>query len=231
MTRWTNSNSRCSPGNSGRQNGWAVTESSSSAHRFGLGNLTIGSCIDYGRGESPSAMVKWYAMTKMAAGSTCRLALAGAASLALLGAGVATALAETPASDGKGYIDSTARCTSPDSSGNYEYRGVRVRDGAKLILVAAPDGTGGFVAASDGVTYTVTASALEVSAGSKIVRDEAWVDFHGTIPSAPATGTTTGTTAPTATATVTQTATATPTPVPPVKPLPAEVGGSAANAG
>ena len=150
----------------------------------------------------------------MAAGSTCRLALAGAASLALLGAGVATALAETPASDGKGYIDSTARCTSPDiavvfgstassrvaicrdSSGNYEYRGVRVRDGAKLILVAAPDGTGGFVAASDGVTYTVTASALEVSAGSKIVRDEAWVDFHGTIPSAPATGTTTGTTTP-----------------------------------
>ena len=249
MTRWTNSNSRCSPGNSGRQNGWAVTESSSAAHRFGLGNLTIGSCIDYGRGESPSAMVKWYAMTKMAAGSTCRLALAGAASLALLGVGVETALAETPASDGKGYIDSTARCTSPDiavvfgstassrvaicrdSSGNYEYRGVRVRDGAKLILVAAPDGTGGFVAASDGVTYTVTASALEVSAGSKIVRDEAWVDFHGTIPSAPATGTTTGTTAPTATATVTQTATATPTPVPPVKPLPAEVGGSAANAG
>ena len=55
-----------------------------------------------------------------------------------------------PATDDQGYVDSTARCTPPDvevafgntttsrvaicktPGGQYEYRGVRVRDGAKL---------------------------------------------------------------------------------------------------
>ena len=133
-----------------------------------------------------------------------------------------------PDADGQGYIDSTARCTTPDtavafgitktsrvaicktSAGQYEYRGVRVRDGAKLIVPAAQSGDG-FVAENDGVTYTVTASALVVGVGEQVIREEPMVDFHG--PAAPL--------APAAAATPTATPT---TPLPP--PLAAEVGGS-----
>lgn len=201
------------------------------------------------------AMVNWCPMIKIGSAvyPARRLLLAGAASLALLGALDVMgplAFAETPSSDGKGYIDSTARCVSPDvavvfgstassriaicrdSAGAYEYRGVRVRDGAKLIAPASLTSKG-FVAESDGGTYTVSASALEVTYGGTVLRDEPMVDFHGTVPAASASASTApGTSsAATATATVTATATATPAPATPVKPLPAEVGGSAANTG
>ena len=74
------------------------------------------------------------------------LLLAGAAALGLLGVAAPLAFAETLTYDANGYVDSTARCVSPDtpvvfgstgssriaickdSSGAYEYRGVRVRD-------------------------------------------------------------------------------------------------------
>lgn len=150
--------------------------------------------------------------------------------------GAPAAWSAPPPSDGKGYIDSTARCASPDvavvfgstnssrvaicrdTAGEYEYRGVRVRDGAKLILPATPTGDGGFVAKQDGVAYTVTESALVISSGGTVIRREAMVDFHGsgaTAPKAPATTKATPAPAPTVTA--------------PIDPLPAEVGGSAAN--
>lgn len=175
-----------------------------------------------------------------------RVLLAGAVSLALLGVAAPLAFAETPSYDGSGYIDSTARCESPDvavvfgstassrvaicrdKAGGYEYRGVRVRDGAKLIAPAALTSKG-FVAESGGGTYTVTASALEVTYGGTVLRDEAMVDFHGSVPASASSPSTAATATDTPTATVT--ATATPTPAAPVKPLPAEVGGSAANAG
>ena len=187
-----------------------------------------------------------------------RLAAASGA-CALLALGVPSALA-APASDGQGYLDSTARCASPStavafgstessrvaicktSGGQLEYRGVRVRDGAKLILSASQSADGAYVAGNDGVTYTVTSSALVVKAGQTVLRTEPWVDFHGSTSSkAPTTtpGLTTSsaptssapstssppsaTSAPAATPTViTPTVT---TPLPP--PLPAEVGGSA----
>ncbi len=180
---------------------------------------------------------------------------------ALLALGVPSALA-APASDGQGYLDSTARCASPatavafgstdssrvaickSSGGQLEYRGVRVRDGAKLILSASQSSDGSYVAANEGVTYTVTSSALVVKAGQTVLRTEPWVDFHGAASSkAPATASTPGLTtssAPTSSATApstssapstvvspTATPTATPTvttPLPP--PLPAEVGGT-----
>ena len=136
-----------------------------------------------------------------------------------------------PPFDGKGYLDSTARCTSPatavvfgstassrvaicrDSDGSYEYRGVRVRDGARLILPASAAAGGGFVATSDGVSYTVSSSGLEVAAGSKVIRDEPMLDFHGDTGSAAA-------------APPTAAAAPAPTAAPPIDPLPAEVGGS-----
>src|SRR5215475_3470481 len=159
--------------------------------------------------------------------SSHRLTAAAAACLVLLAIGLPSAAA-APTTDGQGYVDSTARCAPPattvlfgstDSSrvaicktsgSQYEYRGVRLRDGAKLIVPASQSGSDGFVADNDGVTYTVTAKSLVVSMGNKVIREESMVDLHrADAPAAPA--------APPTTTTPT-------TPLPP--PLPAEVGGN-----
>ena len=155
--------------------------------------------------------------------SIVRLATAAAACGALLAAGLPSAGA-APESDAQGYLNSTARCSSAaatvvfgrtDSSrvaicttpgGGYEYRGVRVRDGARLIVSADASEDGAFVAENGGIGYLVTAKSLVVSEGNKVIREEPMVDFHG--PEAPA--------APPATPTPTK-------PLPP--PLPAEEGG------
>ena len=156
-----------------------------------------------------------------------RVAVAVAATAVLLMIGLPAAAA-APAIDGQGYVDSTARCTPPatavlfgstdssrvaickTSAGQYEYRGVRVRDGAKLVVPASQSGSDGFVADNDGVTYTVNAKSLVVSVSGKVTRDEPLVDVHQpdapAVPAAPPTTTTSS------------------TPLPP--PLPAEVGGS-----
>lgn len=152
----------------------------------------------------------------------CRFTVA-AVCTALPFAGMPSAVA-VPASDGQGYVDSTARCASPNTvvlfgstdasrvaicktpDGQYEYRGVRLRDGAKLILSASKT-TEGYVANNDGISYAVTAKALVISQGSNVIREEPMVESHQPeAPAKPATPTTTPT-----------------TPLPP--PLPAEVGG------
>jgi hypothetical protein len=149
--------------------------------------------------------------------------VAAAACSVLLVIGLPRASA-APATDGQGYVDSTARCTPPatavlfgstqtsrvaicETTGGYEYRGVRVRDGAKLIVPASQSGDG-FVAENDAVSYTVTAKALVVSVGDKVIREEPMVALYRP-----------GTSAPPAAPTTTTPA----TPLPP--PLPAEVGG------
>ena len=127
--------------------------------------------------------------------STTRLAIAAAACSVLLAVGLPLATA-APATDGQGYIDSTARCITPDTvvvfgstessrvaicrtpGGQYQYRGVRVRDGSKLILPASQSGDGGFVADTDGVAYMVTANSLVVTARNRVIREEPMVDFH-----------------------------------------------------
>src|SRR6478672_11871645 len=150
-----------------------------------------------------------------------RVTVAAAACSVLLAIGLPSATA-APTTDDQGYVDSTARCSSPatvvlfgstDSSrvaicktsgGQYEYRGVRVRDGARLIVPASQSGDG-FVADNDGVTYLLTAKSLVINLGDKVIREEPMVDFHRPgIPAAPAAPPTTT------------------TPLPP--PLPAEVG-------
>ncbi|MCV7069872.1 hypothetical protein H7H73_04550 [Mycobacterium rufum] len=137
------------------------------------------------------------------------------------------------ASDSRGYIDSTARCAAPATAvvfgstdgsrvaicrladGDLEYRGVRVRDGARLITEASQSADGAFTAARDGIEYMVTSDALVISAGEKVIRDEPMLDFHrpGST-SAPSAVTSPGA-GPTSSATPT-------TPLPP--PLPAEKG-------
>jgi hypothetical protein len=102
-----------------------------------------------------------------------------------------------------------AICKTPD--GRYEYRGVRVRDGAKLILPAAQSGDG-YVVDNDGITYTVTAESLVISQGDNVIRKEQLVDtYRADAPAGPGPGPAPDTPTPT-------------TPLPP--PLPAEVGGN-----
>jgi hypothetical protein len=154
-----------------------------------------------------------------------------------------TAVADpTVSTDDHGFVDSTARCAAPDTavvfgrtansrvaickdpSGQYEYRGVRVSDGAKLVASAKPTGSGGFSADQDGVTYTVTSNALIISSGRQEIRQEPMVDFHGT--SSGATPTPAPTSTPTSTAKQPSAAPSTTTPTTPLPPpLPAEVGG------
>jgi hypothetical protein len=109
-----------------------------------------------------------------------------------------------------------AICQTP--SGKYEYRGVRISDAAKLVVPASTSSDGGFVADSDGITYTVTSSSLVVSEGNRVIRTESMVYFHG--PKTPAASPATAAPA----APPPSTTPAPTTPLPP--PLPAEVGGS-----
>lgn len=171
-----------------------------------------------------------------------RAGLVAVPSAALL-AVLAPSAFPSPAYDSQGYLDSTARCSAPDAAvvfgrtassrvaicvspdGDYQYRGVRVRDGAKLITTATRSSDGAFEAVNDGIEYMVTSSALVVSSGQRVIRDEPMLDFHrpsaSSAPSAPATSSTPS--APPATSTPPTTATPT-TSLPP--PLPAERGAS-----
>lgn len=128
------------------------------------------------------------------------LVAAAAAATALAAIGIPLAIAAptaVPPSDTQGYVDSTARCTKPDTAvmfgttdtsrvaicktaaGAFEYRGVRVRDGAKLIATATQTSDSTYIVKNDGVTYTVTPTALSVTAGGSTFRTESWLDYHG----------------------------------------------------
>ncbi|MCV7337693.1 hypothetical protein H7K12_22085 [Mycobacterium senegalense] len=152
------------------------------------------------------------------------LTAAVTAGVTMLAVGVPAASA-APSSDARGYVDSTARCATADatvlfgstdasrvaicsvSGGKYEYRGVRLRDGAKLIVPATRNDDGAFRVENAGIEYLVTSKSLVLSVGEKVLREEAMVDFHR--PGAPAP------------------AAASPTPTTPLPPpLAAEVGGS-----
>lgn len=158
------------------------------------------------------------------------LAASAAAGLALVAIGVPLAIAAptaAPPSDGQGYVNSTARCAAPDTAvifgatdtsrvaicktagGEYQYRGVRVSDGAKLIAAATQTAGNTFVVKYDGATYTVTPQALSVTINGNTFRTETWADFHG--PQAPASSSTTPSTSTSSTATATTSATATAT--------------------
>ncbi|MGA9489257.1 MAG: hypothetical protein WBV80_03265 [Mycobacterium sp.] len=168
---------------------------------------------------------------------TSHVTLAAVTSALLLAFGMPAASAE-PTTDALGFVDSTARCAAPNTAvafgstansrvaickspaGQYGYHGVRISDGAKLIASATASADGSFVAKQDGVTYTVTSSALVVSDASGVIRSEPMVSYHGpkTAPAPAGTPTT-----PAAAPAAPQTSTAPAKPLPP--PLPAEVGG------
>ena len=130
------------------------------------------------------------------------------------------------------------------AAGGYEYRGVRVSDGARLVAAAEQISSDSYVVNNDGVKYTVPPTALSVTANGDTFRTETWTDFHAPAsPGASKTANPSGTpasktntsatpsTSGTATATASATASAPKTsaapssavPLPP--PLAAEVGG------
>lgn len=166
---------------------------------------------------------------------TRRLVVAAAACGTLLAIGTPLASAD-PTTDALGFLDSSARCTAPNTAvafgstansrvaickspaGQFGYHGVRVSDGAKLIASATADADGSYVAKQDGVTYTVTSSALVVSDATGVIRREPMTSFHGpkTVQSPTGTAQTPAVKPPAPTASATA-------PLPP--PLPAEVGG------
>lgn len=115
-----------------------------------------------------------------------------------------------------GSTESSRVAICRDTDGDYEYRGVRVRDGARLVVPASRTSDGAFTATNDGIDYLVTSDALVVSAGEKVIRDEPMVDFHEAASSGTSSGTSTE--SPSTSSKPTPT-----TPLPP--PLPAEVGG------
>ncbi len=120
---------------------------------------------------------------------TRHIAVAAAACWTLFAVGPPVAAAD-PSTDALGFVDSTARCTAPNTAvafgstaesrvaickspaGQYGYHGVRVSDGAKLIASASASADGSYVAKQDGVTYTVTSSALVVSDANGVIRRE-----------------------------------------------------------
>ena len=157
------------------------------------------------------------------------LAVSAAAGCALIAIGVPFAIAAptaAPPSDGQGYVNSTARCTAPDTAvifgttdssrvaicktadGDYQYRGVRVSDGAKLIATATQTPGNTYVVKNDGATYTVTPQALSVTINGDTLRTETWTDYHG--PQSPVS--TSGTTNPSTTTSATTSASPTTSP-------------------
>jgi hypothetical protein len=165
--------------------------------------------------------------------STRRLAVAAAACWTLFAIGTPLAAAD-PSTDALGFVDSTARCAAPNTAvafgstaesrvaickspaGQFGYHGVRVSDGAKLIASASASADGSYVAKQDGVTYTVTSSALVVSDANGVIRREPMVTYHG-----PKTAQSPSAAAQTPTAAPQTSAPARPLP----PPWPAEVGG------
>ncbi len=181
--------------------------------------------------------------------------LAAAAAAAAVAIGVPLAMAAptaVPPSDTSGYLESTARCTAPDTAvlfgstktsrvaicktaSGYEYRGVRVSDGAKLVAAAKQTSSDSYAVENDGVKYTITPTALSVTANGDTYRTETWTDFHGVKAAAsskPSTAVTPGlktaapSAAPAPASAPAPSAAPAPTSVaPPPPPLAAEVGG------
>ena len=169
-------------------------------------------------------------------GSHTRRAIVAAAACWALLIIAAPAASPDPSTDALGFVDSTARCTAPNTAvafgstatsrvaicksptGQYGYHGVRITDGATLIASATAATDGSFVAQHDGITYTVTSSALVVSDGNQVIRREPMVSYHG-----PKTAQAPAATPEPAAAPRSSTPTST-APLPP--PLPAEVGGT-----
>jgi hypothetical protein len=121
------------------------------------------------------------------------------ASAAPTSAATAEASADT---DERGFVESAARCADgqtavafgntqrsrvaicAESGGGYQYRGVRISDGATLTVTAESTGDGAFEARSNDAVYTVSPAGLRVTSGGKVIYRDTWIAYQA--PSTPA---------------------------------------------
>lgn len=166
-------------------------------------------------------------MTRYRVIAAVAMCAAAAAALAVLGEAGAepstTTSSSAHPSDGRGYLDSSARCDTDQvlmaygrtarslvaicvgSDGDLEYRGVRLTDEASVTLPAGRGSDGSIVATNDGVTYSVSPAAFLVSEGDTVLYRDPWVEFRvprfddGATSSAAPSATASSTTAPSTT--------------------------------
>lgn len=139
-------------------------------------------------------------MTRYRVTAAVAMCAAAAAALAVLGEAGAepstTTSSSAHPSDGRGYLDSSARCDTDQvlmaygrtarslvaicvgSDGDLEYRGVRLTDEASVTLPAGRGSDGSIVATNDGVTYSVSPAAFLVSEGDTVLYRDPWVEFR-----------------------------------------------------
>ena len=139
-------------------------------------------------------------MTRYRVTAAVAMCAAAAAALAVLGEAGAepstTTSSSAHPSDGRGYLDSSARCDTDQvlmaygrtarslvaicvgSDGDLEYRGVRLTDEASVTLPAGRGSDGSIVATNDGVTYSVSSAAFLVSEGDTVLYRDPWVEFR-----------------------------------------------------
>ena len=97
--------------------------------------------------------------------------------------------------DDRGFINSPARCDGTqtatavgrtqrslvgicvDQNGKYQYRGVRISDGAPLELPAKTTGSG-YLADNEGVTYAVSSTQLLVTSGETVINREPMIEYR-----------------------------------------------------
>ncbi len=185
---------------------------------------------DYGLPPAQAAPVTTAATTTATSAATGTTTSSTATPTAATTTAVTTAPSGTTTSDGRGYVNSPARCPEGQTAtafgrtkrsqvvicasgdGSFEYRGVRLSDDATLQTAAEASGDG-FVARPDGATYTVSPTTLEVVSGGKVIYRDTWIDYHsstrsterGETPTASPTTPTTSTTATTSTSATTTT--------------------------
>jgi hypothetical protein len=120
-----------------------------------------------------------------------------AAALPLAGpAGAAPDSTPAYATDSRGFVDSAARCPDGRSAvalgrtqrslvvicttsgdGPYEYRGVRISDGATM-KAAVTATANSFIAEPGSAVYTVTPETLSVVSGGKIIYRDTWIEYQ-----------------------------------------------------
>lgn len=98
--------------------------------------------------------------------------------------------------DDRGFVNSKARCEGPESAvaigrterslvvvckspnGGYEYKGVRLSDGAALSVRDVSATGGGFEARTDGAIYAVSSKELLVTLGDATLARDAMVEYR-----------------------------------------------------
>lgn len=98
--------------------------------------------------------------------------------------------------DDRGFVDTAAYCQGAavataygrtadalvaicaGQDGQLQYRGVRLRDGAAVMLTAQADGSGAFVAENDGVVYTVSPTELTVTVADSTLHRQAMLEYR-----------------------------------------------------